>query len=185
MTRWRPDFNPDHLYFITTTAVGRKHLFSRDVIKRILVDNLNLTRILGRIQLFAFVIMPNHIHVIVRCTEDHPVSSFLRDLKSNTAKQIIWQYEAENNERVLDYLKLAARDLEGQTFRVWDDDYVAKEVLTAKFLKQKLNYIHHNPLQPHWDLVARPEEYVWSTARFYLLDAHPLIPVSDVRQLLA
>jgi REP element-mobilizing transposase RayT len=184
MTRWRPDFNPDHLYFITTTAVGRKHLLHRDVIKRILIDNLNLARILGRIQLFAFVIMPNHLHVIVRCTETHPVSSFLRDFKSNTAKQIVWQYEAERNKPVLEYLKQAARDLEKQTFRVWDDDYVAKEVFTAEFLKQKLNYVHHNPLQPQWDLVARPEEYVWSSARFYLLDAPPLIPVSDVRELL-
>ena len=185
MPRWRPDFNPDHLYFITTTAIERTPLFQRDVIKRILVDNLNLARILGRIKPFAFVIMPNHIHVIVRCTEDHPVSSFLRDFKSNAAKQIIWQYQAENNRQVLDQLELAARDLERQTFRVWDDNYVAKEIFTAAFLKQKLEYIHHNPLQAQWDLVDRPEDYVWSSARFYLLDAHPLIPVSDARELLA
>jgi REP element-mobilizing transposase RayT len=185
MTRWRPDFNADHLYFITSTAVGQMHLFRRDVIKRILVDNLNVSRILGRIQLFAFVIMPNHAHLIVRCTEDHPVSSFLRDFKSNTAKQIIWQYQAERNNQVLDRLRAAAQDVEKQTFRVWDDDYVAKGIFTAAFLRQKLNYVHRNPLQPQWDLVDRPEDYVWSSARFYVLDAHPLIPVSDVRELLA
>ena len=68
---------------------------------------------------------------------------------------------------------------------MWDDDYVAKGIFTAAFLRQKLNYVHRNPLQPQWDLVDRPEDYVWSSARFYVLDAHPLIPVSDVRELLA
>jgi len=105
MTRWRPDFNPESLYFITTTAVARTHLFRRDVIKRILVDNLNLSRVLGRIELFAFVVMPNHMHFIVRCAADYPFSDLLRNFKSNTAKQIVWQYEAEGNQRVLDVLR--------------------------------------------------------------------------------
>jgi len=67
---------------------------------------------------------------------------------------------------------------------VWDDEYVAKEVFTPAFLLQKLEYIHNNQLQPHWQLVERAEDYPWSSARFYLLDAHALIPVSDARELL-
>ena len=184
MTSWRPDFNPESLYFITTTAVTRVHLFRRDVIKRILVDNLNLARILGRIELFVFVIMPNHIHFIVRCAADYSVSSLLRDFKSNTAKQIIWQYEAEGNQRALNFLRAAVRRPEKQEFKVWDDEYVAKEIFTPAFLLQKVEYSHNNPLQPHWQLVEQAEDYPWSSARFYLLDAHPLIPVSDVRKLL-
>ena len=136
MTRWRPDFNPESLYFVTTTAVTRAHLFHRDVIKRILVDNLNLARILGRIELFAFVVMPNHAHFIVRCAADHPFSDLLRDFKSNTAKQIVWQYEAEGDQRVLDFLRAAVRRSEKQEFKVWDDEYVAKEVFTPAFLLQ-------------------------------------------------
>ena len=42
--------------------------------------------------------MPNHVHFIVRCIADYPVSNLLRDFKSNTAKQIVWQYEAEGNQ---------------------------------------------------------------------------------------
>ncbi len=183
MTRWRPDFNPDSLYFVTTTAVKQAHLFRRDVVKRILVDNLNLARILGRIELFVFVIMPNHIHFIVRCVSEYPISNLLRDFKSNTAKQIIWQYEAEGNQHVLDFFRTKA-SRPRQEFKVWDDEYVAKEVFSPAFLLQKVEYIHNNPLQPHWQLVERAEDYVWSSARFYLLDAHPLIPVSDVRELL-
>ena len=71
-----------------------------------------------------------------------------------------------------------------QEFKVWDDEYVAKEVFSPAFLLRKVEYIHNNPLQPHWQLVERAEDYVWSSARFYLLDAPPLIPISDVRKLL-
>ncbi len=159
-------------------------LFRRDVIKRIIVDNLNLARVLGRIELFAFVIMPNHAHFVMRCTEVHPVSDFLRDFKSNTAKQIIWQYEAERNQRVLNFLMAAVLRPEKQEFKVWDDEYVAKEIFTPSFLLQKIEYIHNNPLQPHWELVEYAEDYPWSSARFYSLDANPLIPLSDVRKFL-
>jgi len=120
VTRWRPDFSPESLYFITTTAATRMHLFRRDVIKRILVDNLNLLRVLGRIEIFAFVVMPNHIHLIVRCAADYPISSLLRDFKTNTAKQVIWQYEAEGNQHTLDKLKAVVRRPEKQQFKVWD-----------------------------------------------------------------
>ena len=65
-TRWRPDFDPDHLYFVTTTAANRTHIFQRDVIKRILVDALYYISLMNKVSLYAFVIMPNHIHVIIR-----------------------------------------------------------------------------------------------------------------------
>ena len=38
---------------------------------------------------------------------------------------------------------------------------------SKKSFGQKLNYIHFNPCQPHWNLAASPEEYKWSSARFY------------------
>ena len=59
---WPVHVDPTHLYFFTTSAIKRVHLFQRDVIKRILVDCLNNGRILGQYELYAFVIMPNHIH---------------------------------------------------------------------------------------------------------------------------
>ena len=148
------------------------------------MDSLNLARILGRIELFVFVIMPNHVHFIVRCAVDYSISALLRDFKSNTAKHIIWQCEAEGNQRALDFFRAAVTRPGKQKFKVWDDEYVAKEVFSPAFLLQKVEYIHNNPLQPHWQLVEQAEDYPWSSARFYLLDAHPLIPVSDVRKLL-
>jgi hypothetical protein len=44
MPRWKVDFNPESLYFVTTTAVKQAHIFQRDVIKRVLVDSLSYMR---------------------------------------------------------------------------------------------------------------------------------------------
>jgi len=180
----RPVFDPAHLYFITTNAVHRVHLFRRDVIKRIIADSLNYMRVQRWINLYVFVIMPNHIHIIVRILEGHTLSNVIRDFKKHTARQIIRQYQAEGNQRVLAFLEQAASHIPNQRYKVWEDGYDARDVFSPGFLRQKMEYCHNNPCQPHWRLVERPDLYPWSSARYYLLDEPAIIAVDDVRELL-
>ncbi len=181
---WRIEFNPDHLYFITTRAVQKAHLFQREVMKMIVLDSWDFMRREKWLELYCFVVMPNHVHFIVKCNPSHPVQYMVRDFKKYTSKKIIAQYEAEGNTRVLEFLKAAVERPDKQTHAVWEDDYMAKDVYSAWFLKEKMNYIHNNPLQPHWNLVEQPQDYEWSSARFYLLDEPAVIPVDDARLLL-
>jgi REP element-mobilizing transposase RayT len=181
---WPVHIDPAHLYFITTSAVQRQHIFRREVIKRILVDSLNTGRILKQYELYAFVIMPNHVHVMVRCLNEHTSGDIVREFKKATANLILRQYEAEDNQEVLGFFAAAVKPGQEQGHAVWADEYQAKNVYSPAFLRQKLDYIHHNPLQPHWRLVEEPERYVWSSAGFYLAGRRALIPLSDVRELL-
>ena len=48
-----------------------------------------------------------------------------------------------------------------------------------------MTYMHNNPCQPHWNLVEHPEDYVWSSARFYLLEEPAIIPLDNANLLLA
>lgn len=175
---------PGNLYFITTTAVQRAHLFRRDVIKRIIADSLSYIRVHHWTALYVFVTMPNHIHIIVRFLGDHVLSDVMRDFKKHTAKQIIRQYQTENNRRALAFLEQAASHIPDQRYKVWEDGYDARDVFSSGFLEQKMEYSHNNPCQPHWQLVERPEQYPWSSARYYLLDEPAIIAVDDVRELL-
>lgn len=179
-----PVFDPTHLYFITTTAVQRVHLFQRDVIKRIIAESLNYMRVHRWINLYVFVIMPNHTHVIVRFLEGHTLSDVMRDFKKHTAKQIIRQYQAEDNQQVLAFLERAASHIPDQRYKVWEDGYDARDVFSPGFLRQKVEYSHNNPCQSRWQLVERPEQYPWSSVRYYLLDEPAIIAVDDVRELL-
>ena len=182
---WRTDWNPEDLSFITMGAVRGAHIFRRDVIKRMLVDSLNTGRILGQYELFAFVVMPNHMHIIVRCLQGYSAEVVTRELKKATSNLIIRQYEAERNAAALAFCASCVKREEKQAYAVWRDEYQAKDVFSAAFLRQKMTYIHNNPLQPHWALVDAPEDYVWSSARFYLSEGRAVIPLSDARALLA
>jgi putative transposase len=182
---WPVHIDPEHLYFVTTRPVQRAHVFRRPVMRRILVDSLNTARILGQMDLYAFVIMPNHVHFIARCLEGYTVVDVVREFKKATSNLILRQYEAEGNQRVLDFFAAAVRPAQKQRYAVWEAEYQAKNVFSPEFLRQKLDYVHHNPVQPHWRLAASPQAYPWSSARFYLTGERPLIPLSDARELLA
>jgi hypothetical protein len=69
--------------------------------------------------------------------------------------------------------------------KVWEDGYDARDIFSPEFLRQKMTYVHNNPCQPHWNLVERPEDYAWSSARFYLLEEPTLIPLDNANLLLA
>jgi REP element-mobilizing transposase RayT len=181
---WRVHADPAHLYYMTMSAVRRAHIFRRDIIKRILVDSLNTGRILGQYELFAFVIMPNHVHIIVRCLGEYTPGDITREFKKATGKLILRHYEAEGNQAALDFCASSVEREGKQAYAVWEDEYQAKNVLSPAFLRQKIEYIHNNPVQPDWALVERPEDYLWSSARFYLAEGRALIPLSDAGELL-
>jgi putative transposase len=159
----KPNFNPDYLYFVTTNAVKHAHLFRGDVIKRILMDSLHFLRTTGRMKLFAFVIMPNHIHLIAKFSGEYSLANVMRDFKKFTARQV------EKNIKILTFLRQEGQAVK-QAYKVLDEGYDARDKFSTKFLQQKMDYIHQNPCQPQWKLVENPEDYFWSTAGFYLAD---------------
>jgi hypothetical protein len=107
----------------------------------------------------------------------------MRDFKRHTARQIIRQLQAEEKKETLQLLQGFNKDSR-QDFKVWEDQYDGRNVFSVKFLEQKMNYIHHNPCQPHWSLAGVPEEYPWSSARCYIADKPCVIPVDDMREML-
>lgn len=181
---WPVPVDPDHLYFITTSAIRHIHLFQSDVMKRILVDSLNTGRILGHYALFAFVIMPNHIHLLLRCLDKYSPSDVVREYKKATANLVLRQLECEGNDELLWQLAESVRHSTRKSYAIWREEYQAKNVYSAQYLRQKLDYIHNNPLQPHWHLADCPECFPWSSARFYAGTGRALIPLSDARDLL-
>ena len=180
---WPIHIDPSHLYFVTITIKHNLHILKNDVLKRIIVDSLNTGRILGQYQLFAFVIMPNHIHIIIKCPENYPPPDAIRELKKATALLILRQMKAENNQKALSRLCITNPKSDSHKYAVWKPEYQAQNVFSPSYLRQKLDYIHYNPTREQWKLVEKPEDYIWSSARFYMMDEPALIPLSDARDL--
>ncbi len=179
----KPNFNPDYLYFITINAIKHAHLFKREIIKRILIDSFHYLRTDERMKLFVFVVMPNHNHLIAKFSEKYPLSDVMRDFKKFTARKIYAHYQAENDTKALAFIRDEDKPVK-QEYKVWEDGYDARDIFSIKFLQQKMDYIHHNPCQPQWKLVEKPEDYLWSTAGFCLTGEPCIIPIDGVREYL-
>ena len=144
-----------------------------------------MARVLKQIELYAFVIMPNHIHLIAKCIGDYTAADVVREFKKATANLVLRQYENENKREVLAFFRSAVKPGQDQLHVVWEPEYQAKNIYSPGFLREKLDYIHNNPCQPHWRLAAKPEAYVWSSAGYYLARRRSLIPLSDAGELLS
>lgn len=96
-----------------------------------------------RYRLLAWVIMPNHVHVIVEILEGHPLPEIIHSWKSYTARRI--------------------NQLLGKTGSLWQPDYFDRYIRSEKHLHFAIDYIHTNPVKAK--LVSSPTEWPFSSAR--------------------
>jgi hypothetical protein len=86
------------------------------------------------------------------------------------AKKIIVRLEKQNFNEVLDNLHADVKDGEkkkGQVHKVFKESFDAKECVSEKFIVQKLNYMHLNPVSKKWNLVTDYTAYEHSSAAYY------------------
>jgi REP element-mobilizing transposase RayT len=136
---------------------------ANDYHKQILIDALKHRTDNNQLTVNAFVIMPNHFHAIWRIHDEIVRKNFQRDLMKFTARSMI-KFMFMNENTLLPQLKVKAADRQQQ---VWERNSLPIELFSEKVLIQKLNYIHNNPLQPKWQLCESPEDYFYSSAKFY------------------
>lgn len=90
----------------------------------------------------------------------------MRDFKTFTAKRMIRQAQVENNQPLLTAFANAGTLSQRSDNKVWQDDYWDKLVYSDRFIRQKLNYMHRNPVRQ--GLVEEPQAYVHSSYRSYV-----------------
>jgi len=160
---------PDTGYFITITTVGWVDIFTRLKQKFIIINALDYCQRYKGLEIYAYCIMPSHIHLLCKAKESFLLSNIMRDFKKYTSKKIIEtiiNYPESRREWLLEYFKNACSHLKRkQEYKVWQDGYHAEICSSNKFIKQKLDYIHNNPVIDK--IVEHPEDYIFSSARNY------------------
>lgn len=170
--------------FITMTTVGWVDVFTRKAQKLLIIDSLKYCQENKGLVIFAYCLMPNHLHVICKADDDYNLSDIIRDFKTFTSKNVIKKINDEPESRrewMLEHFSKVCNHLKGnQKFKVWQDGNQAKEIFSNKFLYEKLNYIHQNPVVDL--IVEKPEDYLFSSARNYAgLDSQLNIELLDNR----
>ena len=152
------------VFFWTATINEWKHLLSDDVCKEIIIDSLHYLKQQKLLHVLAYVIMPNHIHLIWKLNDyngkELPSASFTKFTGHQFQK-----YLRNTNPALLEEYSV---DFPNKRYEFWQRDSKAMHLYTTDMLLQKLDYIHNNPLQEHWKLSATPELYLYSSAKFYL-----------------
>jgi hypothetical protein len=117
--------------------------------------------------------MPNHFHVILYFhTEKFDLGKVVSNGKRFIAYEIIKRLEQMNRLDLLAQLQetITARErAKGQKNRVFEESFDAKPIFSDAFLKQKVQYIHLNPVRGKWNLVEDYRDYEHSSASFYEL----------------
>ncbi|MFD0862222.1 transposase [Sungkyunkwania multivorans] len=158
-------------HFVTFTVVGWIDVFSRKVYKDIVLDSLNYCIDHKGMVLFGYVIMSNHIHLIMQ-SEDGDLSGLIRDLKKHTTKRILSQIKEGPESRREWMLKLFRQATKthqrNKEFQLWRYGNHPEEIVTEKFLWSKLDYIHLNPVRT--GIVSKASHYLYSSASNYVND---------------
>jgi REP element-mobilizing transposase RayT len=152
------------LNFWTATINGWRHLLTPDPYKDIIIESLDYLTKKQLAAIYAFVIMPNHLHMIWRTLakngKETPQGSFLK----YTAHRFLDLLRTEGK---LDAYRV---DASNKKHEIWQRDSLSVPLYTRKVAIQKLNYLHYNPLAPHWQLAEDPCDYQYSSALYYERD---------------
>ena len=163
--------NPEGIYYITFATVEWVDLFTRPEYRNVLIDSLKYCKTNKGLQIFAWVIMSNHVHFILR-SKIGDLSGTIRDFKKYTAVKLIKEIKEHPKESrkswILDVFKKAGQsNSQNKNYQLWRQNNQPKEILpySSSFGKQKLDYIHNNPVNA--GLVEKAEDYIYSSARDY------------------
>ncbi|MDP4240962.1 MAG: transposase [Bacteroidota bacterium] len=155
------------VYFVTDTVVDWVDIFTRPVYRHIIIDSLQYCQKEKGLVIYAWVLMSNHMHMIVGSNGENKVSDILRDFKKFTSKEILRILLVESTESRRDWMLnrfeyAGKNDKKITNYRFWQEGNDAQEIYLNDYFNQKLNYIHYNPVKA--EIVNREEDYRYSSA---------------------
>ena len=161
--------NQEALHFLTLQVVGWVDLFTRKEYRDLMLESLTYCRQHKGMELFAYVIMSNHVHLLARSKTGN-LSDTIRDMKKFTAKRILTEALSNNRESRKDWMKVVFEYHAKYNKRVgeiqfWTHENHAVELTSNVMIDSRFNYIHENPVRAGW--VEKAEDYLYSSARNY------------------
>ena len=161
-------YDQSKTYFFTFQIVRWIDVFSRKEYRNIIVDSLDFCRKEKGLEIWAYVIMTNHIHIILS-SKTGKLSDTIREFKSFTAKKILETVKSKAESRrewMLEIFSIEAKKRNRNSdYQIWTHEIHAIEITSKEFLMQKMAYIHLNPVRS--GLVEQAEDWLYSSQRNY------------------
>ena len=121
--------------------------------------------------------MPDHLHLLIFPKQDsvEKVSNLVGDFKKFASRSLREQMEKDKKTTWLKSFKLDEPKKKNWQYRIWQERFDDLAIYSLRIAKSKINYIHNNPVRKK--MVEKPEEYLYSSARNYILNDQSIIAV--------
>lgn len=144
--------NTGDLHFVTFSCAGRKPYLGSPIARDLFEESLDRARIKYRFAITGYVVMPEHVHLLVSEPSEEPLATALKSLKLSVSKQ--------SRERPF-----------------WQPRYYDFNVYTEHKRIEKLRYMHRNPVRR--GLVEKPEAWAWSSFRHYSIGEESRLEIAS------
>ena len=161
--------------FVTIACFRRLPLLADEREKRILLCELDAARQKHGFKLFAYVVMPNHTHLVLLPPDGSELGKVIGEIKARSARQIISSWKIEGND-FLDQLEIVRHNIRKHAF--WIPRCFDHNCRTGIITREKIVYCHMNPVKS--GLVADPADWIWSSYRFYQGETGGLIDLDAI-----
>ncbi|RJG13979.1 transposase [Pseudomonas cavernicola] len=154
---------PDIPHFLTCTVMEWLPLFTRPALVDILLDCWRYQQTHQSLSLYGYVVLENHLHYVAQAPE---LAKCVSNFKSFTARRIIDHLESKGADLVLERLRFTKRAHKAdRVYQLWQEGSHAELVCSEAVMREKLDYIHYNPVKRGY--VDCAEHWRYSSARNY------------------
>jgi len=173
--------NPTAAYFVSFATVYWIDIFTRQIYFDVLAKSIDYCRKNKGMEIYAYCFMPNHIHFIFRSVEEKP-AELLRDFKKFTSKKMLETIENNPQESRKEWLlwmfeKAGKKKSNITKYQFWQHHNKPIELWSTKVIKQKIDYIHNNPVVSGF--VTEPTAWKYSSARNFAED-NTILTIDEV-----
>ncbi len=163
------------LHFITFSCYRRLPLLKRERARDIFVKELEKVRDETGFQLIGYVVMPEHVHLLMSEPKQGTPSTVLQKLKLRVARKLRKRGRPACSEQ----MRLPFGETGGALRAFWQARFYDFNVYSKGKKKEKLSYMHANPVIR--GLVKHPKDWAWSSWGFYYGGGGGLIAI-DVEE---
>lgn len=133
------------VYYVTSVTYLREGIFLDEISARFLLITIAYHKFLLDFKLFAYVVMPDHFHIIIQPSDEYPLPKIMNFIKGNFARKYNEIHKRKNP--------------------VWQKRYYETVMREEKDIVHRINYTHNNPVRK--GIVLEPKDYEFSSYHQY------------------
>ncbi len=168
--------DPEGIYFVSSTIVEWIPVFISESLFDVIINSLNFCKKEKDLKIYAFVIMPEHLHMIVSSCK---LIEIMKSFKRHTAKAILEYYKTTKKDQILNqFYFYKKRNKIESNYQVWQEGFHPQLMSSIDMIDQKIQYIHLNPMRKGF--VNKPEDWKYSSACNVDFDGNEIIKLDNL-----